>query len=245
MSLVLLDSRVFVSGADLSGSSNKIEVQEESEAVQVTNFRSGGAVENLAGLTETSVEGGGLWEAGDAGYVDDSFWTNRRAIEPWTFVPEDSDLAPGGVAYLTKALRTKMRLWGQLGEAASWEGSAKGTWPLARGVVLHASGVPRTTDGNGIALNFGAVASGRHLYANLHVIDIAGTAGPAVIVKVQSDSLEAFSSPTDRVTFDSLAAFGGQAVRVAGPVTDTWWRATWDVSGTNPSFLFIVSLGIE
>lgn len=242
--LVLLDSRVFVSGADLSGSSNRIEIQEESEAVAVTNFRSGGAVENQSGLTQVDIQGGGLWEAGEAALVDDSFWANRRVIEPWTATPEDSDLAPGGIAYLTRALRINARYWGQLGEAAGWEANARGSWPLARGRVLHASGVARTTDGNGTAVEVGAVAEGQRAYANLHVIDLAGTT-PSIVVTVESDDAEAFTDPTTRFTFDSLAAIGGQGMRLGGPITDTWWRVTWDVSGTDPSILFIVSLGIE
>lgn len=243
--MILLDSRVFVSGADLSGASNRIEVQEESEAKQTTNFRSGGAVENAAGLTEVSIEGSGQWEAGEAGFVDDAFWANRRALEPWSVAPEDSDLAAGGIIYLTKALRTRARYFGDVGEVASWDATAKGTWPLVRGRVLHASGIPRTADGNGTAIQVGAVATGERAYANLHVIDIAGTGGPSIIVKVQSDNVQAFSSPTDRMTFDSKTAVGGQAIRIGGPITDAWWRVTWDVSGTNPSFLFIVSMGIE
>lgn len=244
MKLVLLDSRIFVSGADLSGQASRIQIEEEAEAKAVTSFRSGGAVENIAGLAEVTIEADGQYEAGTLGLVDDSFWGNRRVLEPWSVAPEDSDLAAGGLIYLTRALRTRMRYFGDLGEVATWEAAAKGTWPLVRGTVVHPSGVPRTADGSGTAFQIGAVAAGEHLYANLHVIDLAGTT-PSVVVTVESDDAEAMSDATTQITFDSAAALGGQAIRVPGPITDDWWRVSWDVSGSDPSILFIVSLGIE
>src|SRR5690242_1654465 len=107
--IVLLDARTFVSGADLSGSGGKIELAEESEAKKVTNWRSGGAAENIAGLSSIELSAGGQWEAGNISVVDDSFWANRRIKEPWSIGPQsDSDLAAGGLMWLARILRTKM-----------------------------------------------------------------------------------------------------------------------------------------
>lgn len=244
--IVLLDARTFVSGADLSGSGNKIELTEESEAKKTTNWRSGGATENIAGLTSIELNAEGQWEAGDLGLPDDSFWANRRVKEPWSIAPEsDSDLAAGGLMYIARILRTKMTLLGNLGDVAGWSANGTGTWPLARGKCAHASGVPRTATGNGTSLQLGAVAARQHLYANLHVLSVSGTAVPTITVNIESDDNTNFTSATARGSFAAKTAVGGQAIRIAGPVTDTFWRATWTISGTNPSFLFLVSMGIE
>lgn len=244
--IVLLDARTFVSGADLSGSGGKIELMEESETKATTNWRSGGAREVKAGLTSVSLTAEGQWEAGDIGVVDDTFWTNRRIKEPWSIAPEsDSDLAAGGLMYLSRLLRTKMQWWGNLGDVGAWAANAVGTWPLARGVCAHASGVPRTANGDGTAIQLGAVAAGQHLYANLHVLSISGTAAPTITATIESDDNSGFTTPTVRGSFAARTTVGGEAIRVAGPFTDDYWRVSWDITGTNPSFLFLVSMGIE
>jgi len=244
--LVLLDSRVFVGGADLSGMGNKIELSEEWEAKATTNWRSGGAETVIAGVGKVMASAEGQWEAGDPSMIDDEMWANRRVLEPWSVAPEgDSDLAAGNLMYLTKMLRTKSSIWGQVGEVAGWTADAKGSWPLARGMSAHPSGVPRTANGSGTALQLGAVASDEYMYANLHVLSVSGTAVPTITVTVQSDNGSGFASPTTQGTFAAKTAVGGEPLRIAGPITDDWWRVGWTISGTNPSFLFLVSLGIE
>lgn len=244
--LVLLDSRLFVAGADLSGSNNKVEISESAEAKGTTNFRSGGAEENLAGISSVEISASGQWEAGSAGEVDDAFWAGRRALEPWSAGPTGaSDLAPGNLMWLTKALRTKANYFGGVGDVAAWDAAAKGTWPLVRGQSAHASGVPRTANGNGTAVQLGAVATGQHLYANLHVLSISGTATPTITAKIQSDNGSGFPSATDVGSFAARTAVGGESIRVAGPITDDWFRVSWTITGTTPSFLFLVAFGIE
>lgn len=244
--LVLLDSRLFVGGADLSGSGNKIELSEEWEAKGITNWRSGGAEECIAGLGKVEASASGQWEAGDPSKIDDAMWANRRVIEPWSASGAgDSDLASGGLMYLTKMLRTKSAIWGGLGDVAAWNADARGSWPLVRGTAMHASGVPRTATGSGTAFQLGAIPAGRHMYANLHVLSIAGTAAPTITVAVQSDNAVGFPSATTQATFTPRTTVGGEPIRIAGAITDDWWRVSWTITGTNPSFLFLVSMGIE
>lgn len=244
--LVLLDSRLFIGGADFSGSGNKIELMESAEVKATTNWRSGGAEENLAGVASVEISGEGQWEAGDAGKVDDALWAGRRLHEPWSIGPTGaSDLSAGNLMWLAKAIRFKSQIWGDLGEVAGWSAEARGTWPLVRGMSAHASGTPRTATGHGSAFELGAVAADQYFYANLHVLSVSGTSSPTITVTMESDSDNNFNTPTDRLSFAAKTAIGGQALRVAGPITDTWWQAKWTISGTDPSFLFLVTMGIE
>lgn len=244
--LVLLNCRTFVAGADLSGSGNRIEITEGSAEKAVTNWRSGGATEVIAGLASTDIIAEGQWEAGDPGLPDDEMWANRRVLEPWSVGPSDqSDTAPGSLMYLTKALRTSSRIWGGVGDVASWMAQAKGSLPLARGLCMHPSGVARSANGSGTAYQLGAVAANRSLYANLHVLSVAGTATPTLTVNIQSDNGAGFASPAAVGSFAAASAVGGQPIRIPGPFTDDWWRVSWTVTGTTPSFLFLVSMGIE
>ncbi len=239
--LVLLDCRHFASGVDLSGSGNKLEVNEEFEAKAVTNWRSGGAEELLGGLAKVQLSAEGQLEQA----VDESFWANRRVLEPHTFGPTDeSDTSVGALLYLTRMLRTKHTWLGEVGAVSPWTLDAVGSWPLARGRSAHPSGTPRTGNGSEAGVNLGAVADGEHLYANLHVLSAAGTT-PNLTVSVQSDSADTFGSPTTLGFFAARSTPGGQATRFAGPITDTWFRVSWTITGTTPSFLFLVSLGVE
>ena len=127
---------------------------------------------------------------------------------------------------------------------ATWTGTAKSSWPLVRGTIAHPPGTARTASGTGTGLQLGAVPAGRRLYAALHVLSVAGTT-PSITVTVESDDANTFASATTRLTFDAATAAGGQVLRTTGDaITDTWFRVTWTISGTSPSFLFVVALGI-
>lgn len=244
--LILLDARLFVAGGDFSGSGNRIEIAEEAETKPTTNWRSGGAQELLAGIRGCDLTGEGQWEAGDASKVDDVLWAGRRRHEPWTASQSgDSDLSAGSTMWMTKALRTKSTIWGQLGEVAGWNAIARGTWPLVRGVCAHPSGVPRTANGFGPAYELGAVAADQYFYANLHVLSISGTSTPTLTVEFETDVDDEFNSPTSRGSFAAKTIVDGESIRIPGPITDTWWQPKWTITGTDPSFLFLAAMGIE
>jgi hypothetical protein len=65
-------------------------------------------------------------------------------------------------------------------------------------------------------------------------------------VLVQSDDNASFTSATTRISFtaetDATAHY--QWGSVAGAITDDYWRITYTVSGTGPSFNFAVAAGI-
>lgn len=242
--LVLLNTRILAGAADLTGHSNKIELSSELEEKDVTAFGNGGWKEVLGGLFETSISGGGQWEAGDPGKVDDHAWSVLvgRTLHPWTVCPESA--ADGSLAYFTSALQTEYKLFDEVGEVAPWEVSAMGSAPLVRGTIAHPPGTARTTSGSGSGQQLGAVSATQKLHASLHVLSVAGTSTPTITVRVESSVDNTFGAPTTRHTFTAATAPGGQFASVPGSITDTWWRLAWTISGTTPSFLFAGCLGI-
>ena len=239
---VLLDVRLFAVGADLSGNSNKVELSSEVEDKETTNYRSGGYKEVLGGLASSEITGEGQWEAGDPSKVDDASWSQLGGLGPWTVCPSDATV--GALAYFTQALRSDYKQGDAVGEVAPWSGTAKGSWPLARGQIAHPPGTPRTVTGTGTSLNLGAVPAGKRLYAALHVLSVAGTT-PSITARVESDDATGFPSATTQLTFSAATAPGGQILRTSGTaITDSWWRIAWTISGTTPSFLFAAALGI-
>lgn len=244
-SFILLDARLFTGGADLSGHSNKIEITTELEEKDATNYRSNGWKEVLGGLASAEIAAEGQWEAGDPGKVDNASWADLGQVRPWTACPTDASV--GARAYFTRALRANYKLGDQVGEVAPWSASAKSAWPLVRGVVEHSPGTPVSASGTSTGVQLGPIEAGRRLYAALHVLSVSGTAGPSLAVSIESDDSADFLSPVGRYGFDAIGSPGGGEILRGdgGAITDSWWRVTWSVSGTAPSFLFVVALGIR
>lgn len=240
--LLLTGCRIFTGGADLTSSTNKVGLEAEKEDKDSTTFGSGGWKEVKAGLGSAKAEGEGLWSAGDAGQVDDVSWADLGGLTGWSIGPNGA--AVGDLAWVLKAHRGSYMLGGKPGDLAPWKAAAASTWPLARGAFLHPPGTARTATGNGTGVQLGAVTSSQYVYAALHVLSVAGTSTPTITVKIQSDADNTFASPADQITFTGATAIGGQILRAAGAITDTWFRAVWTITGSSPSFLLAVSVGI-
>lgn len=241
--IALTDVRLYFDGADLTGASNKVELESELDVKDVTNYSSAGWKEFIGGLFDTTVNASGQWEAGTPGSVDDVTAAALGQGNAVTVIPTSG--AFGSLAYLTSVLESSYSaVQGSVGDVAGWEMKSKGTAPVARGTVIHPTGTPRTTSGVGTDVTPFTVPSGGVAYATLHVLSIAGTAVPTITVIVESDDNAGFTTPTTRVTFTAETAVNGQIGSIAGPITDNHWRCKWTISGTNPSFLFAVSLGL-
>lgn len=244
---VLKGVRLFAGGVDLTGQSNKVELSAEYEEKDTTTFGSTDASgeiwkEVVAGLGSASAQASGFWEAGDSSKVDNDMFATLGAIGPWTICPLAA--TDGSLAYVLSALRTSYSLLDAVGEVAPYAAQAKSTWPLARGKVINPVGTARTSTGTGTITQLGAVATGQSMYVSLHVVSVSGTSSPTLTVAIQSAAAVGFSSPTTRATFTAATTAGGQVTRITGPVTDQYWRVSYTISGTNPSFLFACAAGI-
>lgn len=242
---VLKGARLFAGGTDFTSNNSKIELKTEIEEKDVTAFNPNSATEVwtevLGGLASTEATAEGQWEAGDSSKVDDSLWAARGSVSSLTVCPAGASY--GSLAWLTKALTGSYSLGGNVGDVAPWQADWAGTWPLVRGVILHPPGTARTATGNGNAVQHVAVGAGQYLYAGLHILSASGTT-PSITVQVSADSDNTFATPVTPISFTAASAVGGEVVRVAGPLTDAWFKAKWTISGTSPSFLFVVSLGV-
>ena len=239
---VLTDCRIYLETADLTGFSNKVDLSSSVVDLDKTTFGSGGWNERAGGLFDTQVGVDGFFQALDLTMPDDTFWANLGVSgTALTIVPTSGTV--GSLAYLGKVLETDYKPGAQVGQLLAWSATLKGNTALARGQILHPQGTARTTTGTGTAVQLGAVLATQRMYCNLHVMSVSGTT-PSITVALQSNVDNTFGSPTTRLTFAADTALDGQALSVLGAVTDTWWRATWTITGTTPSFLFAVSAGI-
>ena len=237
----LIDTKIWLASADLTGFSNQVELAVSAEALDDTTFASGGWHARMGGLFDMQGSIEGFWSAGDGTQPDDRFWTDIASNSiPATFVPTGG--AVGDLAYLTKVFESRYDLSAQMGQLIAYAVDLQGNQSVARGQVAVAN-TAYTATGTGTGVQIGAVGTSQRLYANLHVFAAAGTS-PSLNVKIQSASSSSFSSPTDRITFASATAITGIASSVLGNITDTWWRAVYTIAGTSPSLTFGVAFGV-
>ena len=241
---VLVDARLYLDSADLTGFSNKADLNAKATVLDSTTFSSSGTDawrSKKGGLFEGMSTLEGFWQAGDLSMPDDVFWADLGASTvPLTALPTDGSV--GSLAYLTRGVVAGYKFGDKVGQLLPWSADLETSWPVVRGQILHPQGTARTATGNGTARQLGAVDANHALYVCLHVLSYVDG---SLTVAVESDDNSGMSSPTTQGTFTAATALGGQSMKIAGPITDDWWRITYTISGgSTHSFLFAVSAGI-
>jgi hypothetical protein len=237
------DLSILEGGIELRASAKSATLKTDVAPLPTTNFASGGWTEYIGGARSGTVDMT-LMQNMAAGSVDSVLWSQIGTADvARSFVSNSAD---GSVAYLMRGIPLSYTPID--GEAnglamASLKGMSS-TGPVIRGRLLHPGGTARTSSSTGTGRQLGAVTAGKSLYAALHVLSVSGTSTPTITVKVQSDDNGSFTTPTDRITFTGATAAGYQWGSVAGAITDDYWRISYTITGSGPSFLFAVTAGI-
>lgn len=250
---ILTNVRLFAGATDLTAMTNRVEPGFQAEAKNVTTFGSYDPAtgtlwqENMIGLFSGSIVAGGFWEAGSATFVDDDQWANFGGVGPWSVTPGPG-ITEGAPAYLANTVRTAYSFGDAVGEVIPFSAEATCTGAFSRGGVLLAPGTARTATGTGTIVQLGAVPAGRAMRATLHVLSIAGTT-PTFAAVLQSAAAIGFASPTTRATFTTVNLAAGNrtselVASTAGPITDQFWRISYTITGTAPSYLVFSAAGV-
>jgi hypothetical protein len=237
-SYVLTDAKIWAAGYDFSGSMNQGALDYEAETLDNTAF---GATtrSNKGGLLTANAAFQGFWDSSVTTAPDPVIFSQIGTSDlPIVIVPQGATV--GNTTFLFRALSAKYTPGAQVGDLLRFglEMKGSGGHPLVRGKLFHAGSA--AGDVTGTAIQLGATASGKYLYAALQVFSGSGN----FTVKVQSDDNSGFTSATDRITFAQVGtgtAIASEWARVAGPITDDWIRIT----ATNPATRnFAVAIGI-
>lgn len=243
--LVITDGKFFVGEYDMAGSANDMSMEFSTENHDITAYGSGGTRINSPGLMSCKFTAKGVQEFDDdvvlpyQPYDHQLFDLVGGAEKIVTMAREGN--AEGDIAYSMQAvIGNYTPIQGAIGDREEWslDGTGGGTMSrLIRGVVA-ARGTKSTT-GNGTGSNLGPALATNKLYAAIHVFgDVP--AGKTLDVVIESDSADTFASATTVLTFTQMSAIGSQWVEVAGPITDTWFRAKWTVSAGGSFPMFVV-----
>ena len=245
---VLTNVRLFTGGTDLTARTNKVELSGEVEEKDATTFGDVGADGFVwkavrGGLDTGKISASGLWDSDGVGQVDDVLWPQLGGVGVWTIVPGGASTA-GELAYLANMLEANYKLLGGVGDIAPYEAGGTTSTPIARGKLLNPPATPRTATGTGTPIDFGqAWPAGKTMWASLHVLSVSGTA-PSATFRIETAPTIGFAAPTTRLTFAAATARGAQMLSTTATITDQFVRAAWTISGTTPSFLAVVTVGI-
>lgn len=237
----LLTSRLVVGGFDFTCKTNEWKLDLTVADLPATTYCSGGWAEVVPGLRTHTLKLAGYndYAVGD---VDQSAFSQLSGAQPFILAPDTAG-ADGALAYLGQSMVTNYKSFGKVGELAPFEVSGKGSGWVARGTVLHPAVTARTVSGVGASRQLGALTAGQAMACAAQFTAFAGTS-PVIALKLQSASDAVFTTPVDRVTFGVAGTVGAQRAQVSGPITDTWWRLVWTITGTTPSVSFAAAAGI-
>lgn len=238
----------YVAGYDMTGDLNATSLNLSRDAQETTVFRPGTATPGrvrIAGLQDVASTVAGFWQAG-SDTIDPEAWSGLGSTVQ--VVTQTPDGVEGSRAYLYQARKFEYQMFGQIGEATPFSlnlQGARGNGTASAGAVpgklFKAKGTVSAVGATGTGIQLGAVGSGQHLYASFHVF---GTPGTTITAVLESDDANTFASATTRITFGPITAAGGTwGTRVAGPVTDTWYRLR--VTAITGTFTIACAAGIK
>jgi hypothetical protein len=240
MATVLTNAGLYIGGYELTRYFNSISIDADADTADVTAF---GATsrEFQIGLKGARYAAAGFFNP---------LLSDKPLFDAWGNVDQvftcASTNADAGVAFLMQGLVAQYGFGANIGQAATLTTSGQtSTGPLVRGVILHRTATAAAT-GAATHQTLGAVSATQSIYAALHVFSVAGTDTPTLTAIIESDADGNFASgATTRLSFTAATAIGAEW-KQAGPaaITDTHWRVSYTISGTNPVFGFAVSFGI-
>lgn len=236
---ILKDCTTYVGGYDFTTDVNKMAVKADVEDKDSTTFGNSGWKARVGGLRDVSMDLEGFWQSATAGAVDPEAYPNLGVADRAVTISPTGQA--GDVAYFFQGGSFNYEMFGSVGDVTPFTLGHKSTskYGLVRGQMTKAKGLVSATGAMGSPVQLGAVASDQYLYAVVHVF----SAGTTITLKIESDNASNFASPTDVATLSAITTTGGTWVtRVAGPLTDTYFR--FNATGITGSFTLAAAIGI-
>lgn len=239
--LALTNAKIVVAQADLSGASNSVELMHEVEELDSTVFGSSGYRTRVGGLHNVSCSLEGFWSAADGTAPDDRLFADLGvAGVPMTVSPTGA--AVGDVSFFTRVVRPSYMQGAAVGELYAFQSAAMGDGtPLVRGQIADNS--TRTATGTTTALTLSTPSATQRVYAAVHVLSVSGTT-PSLTATLQTDDGSGFASPATVATGSAITSAGSQWLAGGVGVGEGFYRLSFVVSGTAPSFVVVASIGV-
>jgi hypothetical protein len=232
---VLSDAFIVFDGEAIRDSVNAVSIDYGAEELDGTTLADDTRI-MVGGLLTAAMGADGFFQAPDP---DSAFFAQMGAAgKVITIAPKTTE---GSIGFSLNAILGSYNPGASVGELLAYSIQAGARDRLVRGPLLaNKAGI--TVTGTGTAFQVGAASGSQTVFAALHVTKAGGT--PTLDLTIESDDASGMLSPTTRITFDQATAKGSQFKKLAGPVTDNWWRVNYTIGGGTPEFDFVVLLGI-
>ncbi|NTV25934.1 MAG: hypothetical protein HGB01_06960 [Chlorobiaceae bacterium] len=235
---ILRDQRIYLDGYEVSSRSNTCQIQASKEVKDVTTFSKTDR-EKLSGLFDFTFGAGGFMEI-DA--VDNALWVELNGSDMVVTVTSETQTV-GGTAYLMKAIESSIQILGAVGDAAPFQIGAAGASMMTKGMILHLPSATITATGNGAVQQYPDASTGKKLKLAIHVLDASGT-NPSLTVTLKSSAVAGMTSPMDVVVSQALTGIGAQYLEAMLTSNNTYFRLSFAVAGTSPSFTALIAFAI-
>jgi len=241
---VICGQKLYIGEYDRSGDISKVGLEAKVPALETTPISVVAARTFMSGLQDLDFDADVYTSYAALTDSEPTLWANLAvADKPLSVYPNGAAAnAPG---YAFRSLLTSLDLKNKIGDIAVFAIKAKSSGSVLVKVNSMEGQVVKTATGNGTAYTLGAVTAAQKVYSFLHIMAISGTGTPTLTVAVQSDDNGGMSSPVAQITHTAFTAIGSEWKSANGPITDTYWRLSWTISGTSPSFTFICGVGIK
>lgn len=236
----ILNAFAYVDSHDFTGDANMFKLTCNAAQNDKTTFRSGGWRESNNGLKTSVLDLSGFYQAGADSVDEYTFAALGVGAKVTTAGVHEIEGQPAG---MLQAMQHQLQFFGPIGDNAPFaiQGGCSEGVGLIRGVLAKEQGAVSATGATGTALNLGAVSASQFLYATFHVL---GTPGTTITGVVESDSDNTFASASTRITFGPYTTAGGRwGTRVAGSITDTWYRLR--ITAITGTFTVACAVGIQ
>lgn len=232
---VLSDALIVFDGEAIRDSTNAVSIDYGAEELDGTTLADNTRI-MVGGLLTAAMGADGFFQAPDP---DSAFFDQMGAAgKVITIAPKTTE---GSIGFSLNSVLGSYNPGASVGELLAYSIQAGARDRLVRGMLLaNKAGITGT--GAGTAFQVGAASGSQTLFAALHVTKAGGT--PTLNLSIESDDASNMLSATTRITFDQATAKGSQFKKLAGPVTDNWWRVNYTIGGATPNFDFVVLLGI-
>lgn len=239
---VLKDCTIWLGQYDLTSDVTEWQLGEEYAELDATNFGSGGKTEWLAGLLTTDVT--------LQTFLNTATGRSEPAVRSLLGTTNNLlTVTPNGTAndaaFSLRGLLGKASKGGKVGDIMplSVSGKSNATEGTVHGRLILPKAARGSTSTSSAYQN-GAVTATQRVYCGLHVFAASGTT-PTLDVVLFSDDNSGMTSATSRIAMTQATAVGYELKSLAGAITDDYWRITYTIGGTGPSFTFAVVMGIE
>lgn len=238
---IIKNASLLIHGLKLASNTNQIEFSGEADPVETTNFASSGNKEYVQGLRTTSLNCDLMLDyARDPEESLNGLLTGET--EAAFTVTQTYPPAAGDVAWFAKAIATYETIKLVVGSLYSGAMKFANRARAVRGTVMEYNSA-RTSTGNSSSTTIAAVGATEKLVGVVHVLTAGGTT-PTLDILIQSDADNSYGSPTTRATIPQFTTVGSYYFTVDGAITDTEVRVNATVGGTDPSFEYLVAIGI-